>query len=105
MNFICRQRNIYETGIFDVSRFYYSRFLMKTLFDIYNKRRPFLTSSQKTDFDLDQFKLKRHNKFNIICADLKLENFELAYKFWLIGLGFAFVCLISEIIMYYVSMF
>ena len=104
MNFICRQRNIYETGIFEVSRFYYSNFLVKTLFDIYNKR-PFLTSRQKTDFDLDQFKLKRHNKFNIISVDLKLEHFELAYKLWLIGQGIAFVCLISEIIMYYASKF
>ena len=75
---------MYETGIFDVSRFYDRNFLMKTLFDINNKRIPFSTSRQKTD--LDQFKIKRHNKFNIICVDLKLEHFELAYKLWLIGL-------------------
>ena len=90
---------MYETGIFDVSQFYDSNFLMKTLFDTYNKRIPFLTSRQKTDFDLDQFKSKGHNKFNIIYVDLKLEHFELAYKFWLIGQGIAFVCLISEIVM------
>ena len=93
---------MYETGIFDVSRFYDRNFLMKTLFDINNKRIPFSTSRQKTD--LDQFKIKRHNKFNIICVDLKLEHFELSYKFWLIGLSIAFVCLISEIIMYFVQL-
>ena len=95
---------MYETGMFDVSQFYDSNLLMKTLFDIYNKRIPFLTSRHKTISDLDQFKLKRHNKFNIICVDLKLEHFELSYKFWLIGLSIAFVCLISEIIMYFVQL-
>ena len=94
---------MYETGVFDVSRFNDRNFLIKNLFDINNKRIPFSTSRQKTDFDLDQFKIKRHNKFNIICVDLKLEHFELAYKLWLIGLSIAFVCLISEIIMFFVS--
>ena len=72
---------MFETGIFDVTRFYHSKFLVKTLFSIKNKRKLFLTSRQKADFDFDQFKLKTHDKFNIICMDLKLERFEFAIKF------------------------
>ena len=96
---------MYETGIFDVSQFYDSNLLMKTLFDIFNKGIPFFTNRQKAVSDLDQFKSKGHNKFNIICVDLKLEHFDLAYKFWLIGQGIAFVCLISEIIVYFMNKF
>ena len=102
--FLFRQRRMYETGIFDVSQFYDSNFLIRTLSDIKNKGKS-LTSGQNTITDLDQFKSKKGNKFNIIYIDLKLEHFELAIKFWLISFGIAFACLICEIIMYFVNKF
>ena len=94
---------MHETGIYDLSQFYDSNFLIRTMFDMSDKRISSLKSRQNTD--LDEFKSKGHDKFNIICVDLKLEHFKLAIKLWLIGQGIAFVCLISEIIMHFVNKF
>lgn len=103
LNFVCRQRRMYETGIYDLSQFYDSNFFIRTLFDMSNNRISSLKIRQNTNFD--QFKSKGRNKFNMISVDLKLEHFKLAIKLWLMGEGIAFVCLISEIIMYSVNKF
>ena len=94
---------MYETGIYDLSQFYDSNFFIRTLFDMSNNRISSLKIRQNTNFD--QFKSKGRNKFNMISVDLKLEHFKLAIKLWLMGEGIAFVCLISEIIMYSVNKF
>ena len=83
---------MHETGIYDLSEFYDSNFLVRTLKNI-------MSSSKNTQkIALDQFKLYKQNQFNIIFIGLRLEHFELAIKFWIIGFCAALICLISEFV-------
>ena len=84
---------MHETGIYDLTEFYNSNFLIRTL---KNK----ITSSSKSTqkIALDQFKFHKQNQFNIISIDLRLDHFKLAIKFWIIGFCVALVCLISEFV-------
>ena len=88
---------MYETGIYDLSQLHDSKFYSSSY---HTKNKKFSVGrTQKSLFKLNQFKSWKQNKFNINCINLRLEHFELAYEFWLIGICISFVCLISEIFM------
>ena len=94
---------MYETGIYDLSQFYDSKFFIGKAFENENKRISVLKSKQKTVSGLDQFKSSKQNKCNIIYTDLSSEHFKLAIEFWFFSFSVSFIYLISEIFSYSVK--
>ena len=91
---------MYETGIYDLSQFYDSKFYTGILFKTKNNRMS-LRQTQEIISVLDQFKSEKQNQLKIIYSDLNLEHFQLAFQFWMICFCICFLCLISEIVKYF----